>query len=139
MAHSDVLIFLTNITWVFLLFLFCYFFFVTFFLPSFYKTVRVRVLVRRKALVASAIYIRELVGLELFSTDLLLMLKDVFSAKLSELRFLFLTRPISLVGLDLSSRISSPSSAFLLGLGKYLLFKRDSQHRISYLRFSSSR
>lgn len=45
MAHSDVLIFLTNITWTFLLFLFVYFFFVLFFLPTFYKKVRARALI----------------------------------------------------------------------------------------------
>lgn len=45
MAHGDILIFLTNITWVFILFLFTYFFFVLFFLPSFYKKVRSRTLI----------------------------------------------------------------------------------------------
>lgn len=42
MAHSDTLIFLTNISWISLLFFFCYFFFVLFFLPTFYKKVRFR-------------------------------------------------------------------------------------------------
>jgi hypothetical protein len=46
MAHSDVLIFLNSITWIFFLFLLVYFFFVLFFLPSFYKKVRIRSLVR---------------------------------------------------------------------------------------------
>lgn len=46
MAHSDALIFLTSITWIFFLFLFTYFFFVLFFLPTFYKKFRTRVLVK---------------------------------------------------------------------------------------------
>lgn len=46
MAHSDALIFLTNITWIFFLFLFIYIFFVVFFLPTFYKKFRSRVLVK---------------------------------------------------------------------------------------------
>ena len=46
MAHSDALIFLTNITWVFLLFLFVYFFFVLFFLPTLYKKFRMRTLIK---------------------------------------------------------------------------------------------
>lgn len=46
MAHSDVLIFLTNITWTFFLFVFTYFFFVLYFLPTFYKKFRARVLIR---------------------------------------------------------------------------------------------
>jgi hypothetical protein len=46
MAHSDALIFLTSITWIFFLFLFIYFFFVVFFLPSFYKKFRARGLVQ---------------------------------------------------------------------------------------------
>lgn len=46
MAHSDALIFLTNITWIFFLFLFIYFFFVVFFLPTFYKKFRARVLIK---------------------------------------------------------------------------------------------
>ena len=52
MAHSDALIFLNTITWVFFLFLSIYFFFVLFFLPTFYKKVRIRTLVRE-------FYIRE--------------------------------------------------------------------------------
>lgn len=48
MAHSDALIFLTNISWTFFLFFFLYFFFVLYFLPTFYKKVRARTLVRRK-------------------------------------------------------------------------------------------
>lgn len=46
MAHSDILIFLNSITWIFFLFLFVYFFLVLFFLPTFYKKVRIRSLVR---------------------------------------------------------------------------------------------
>lgn len=46
MAHSDTLIFLTNISWIFFLFLLSYFFFVLFFLPTFYKKVRARTLIR---------------------------------------------------------------------------------------------
>lgn len=46
MAHSDSLIFLTNITWIFLLFLVTYFFFVLFFLPSLFKKFRTRVLIK---------------------------------------------------------------------------------------------
>lgn len=46
MAHSDALIFLTNITWIFFLFLFTYFFFVLFFLPTLYKKFRIRVLLK---------------------------------------------------------------------------------------------
>lgn len=46
MAHSDILIFLNSITWIFFLFLFVYFFLVLFFLPTFYKKVRIRSLIR---------------------------------------------------------------------------------------------
>lgn len=64
MAHSDALIFLTNITWVFLLFLFVYFFFVLFVLPTFYKKFRLRVLIRNRYslinLFSSMEYIRTL-------------------------------------------------------------------------------
>lgn len=45
MAHSDALIFLTNITWIFFLFLFTYFFFVSFALPTFYGRFRTRAIV----------------------------------------------------------------------------------------------
>lgn len=45
MAHGDALIFLTNITWIFVLFLFVYLFFVVYFLPLFYKKFRIRALV----------------------------------------------------------------------------------------------
>lgn len=40
MAHSDTLIFLTNVTWTFFLFIGIYLFFVLFFIPSFFKKVR---------------------------------------------------------------------------------------------------
>lgn len=46
MAHSDTLIFLTNITWIFFVFLGIYFFFIVFFLPTFYKKFRARSWVR---------------------------------------------------------------------------------------------
>jgi hypothetical protein len=42
MAHSDTLIFLTNVTWVFLSFFFVYLFLVVVFLPAFYKRFRLR-------------------------------------------------------------------------------------------------
>lgn len=42
MAHSDSLIFLTNVTWVFLSFFFVYLFLVVVFLPAFYKRFRFR-------------------------------------------------------------------------------------------------
>lgn len=45
MAHGDALIFLTNITWIFFLFVFIYLFFVVFFLPLFYKKFRIRSLI----------------------------------------------------------------------------------------------
>ena len=46
MAHSDTLIFLTNITWIFFLFLFTYFFFVTLVLSTFYKKFRTRAILQ---------------------------------------------------------------------------------------------
>lgn len=59
MAHSDVLIFLTNITWMFFIFLFLYFFFVLFFLPSFYKKLRL-FLVNRSKLAFWGVYFSSL-------------------------------------------------------------------------------
>lgn len=71
MAHSDTLIFLTNISWIFLLFLFCYFFFVIYFLPTFYKKVRIRSLIRldqqRFVLI---LIVNSVVGLRLFLKEL---------------------------------------------------------------------
>lgn len=59
MAHSDVLIFLTNITWMFFIFLSTYFFFVLFFLPSFYKKLRL-FLVNRTELSFLGVYFSSL-------------------------------------------------------------------------------
>lgn len=139
MAHSDVLIFLTNITWIFLLFLFCYFFFVTFFLPSFYKTVRVRYLVRRKSSVAAAIYIRELFGLELFSVDFLLMVKEIFAVKFAELRFLFAFKVAPIFDLVLPASVGLAAPALFLGFRKYLVSSRHSDGSVSFYRFITGR
>lgn len=46
MAHSDTLIFLTNVTWTFFLFILIYLVFVLFFIPSFFKKVRLFVVSR---------------------------------------------------------------------------------------------
>lgn len=58
MAHSDALIFLTNITWIFFLFLFVYFGFVLFFLPTLYKKFRTRILVKRVNYFGSLLAVR---------------------------------------------------------------------------------
>lgn len=139
MAHSDVLIFLTNITWIFLLFLFCYFFFVTFFLPSFYKTVRIRSLVKRKNVIAAAIYIRELFGLELFSVDFLLMVKEIFAAKIAELRFIFSLKVSSVIGLAAPAALSTTDPVFFFGFKKYLVAARRSDGLVFFSRFLSTR
>jgi len=58
MAHGDALIFLTNITWIFVLFLCVYLFFVVYFLPLFYKKFRIRVLVAGVFSVRSTFFLR---------------------------------------------------------------------------------
>lgn len=58
MAHSDALIFLTNITWIFILFLFTYFFFVTLVLPTFYKKFRARVLIKNVTFLSALLALR---------------------------------------------------------------------------------
>lgn len=58
MAHGDALIFLTNITWIFVLFLFVYLFFVVYFLPLFYKKFRIRALVGNVFKLRSAFFLR---------------------------------------------------------------------------------
>lgn len=58
MAHGDALIFLTNITWIFVLFLFVYLFFVVYFLPLFYKKFRIRALVGNVFKLRGAFFLR---------------------------------------------------------------------------------
>lgn len=89
MAHGDALIFLTNIVWVFVLFLFIYLFFVVLFLPSFYKKFRIRVLVRGLVKVASVISIRNILVSLTFFLDFFTTLRVKVLAFLKSMLFYF--------------------------------------------------
>ena len=89
MAHGDALIFLTNIVWVFVLFLFIYLFFVVLFLPSFYKKFRIRVLVRGLVKIVSAISMRNILVSLTFFLDFFTTLRVRILSFLKSMLFYF--------------------------------------------------
>lgn len=92
MAHGDALIFLTNIVWIFVLFLFIYLFFVLLFLPSFYKKFRIRVLVRGLIKVVSVVSIRNILVSLTFFLDFFTALRTKVLAFLKSTLFYFTIR-----------------------------------------------
>ena len=92
MAHGDALIFLTNIVWIFVLFLFIYLFFVVLFLPSFYKKFRIRVLVRGLIKVVSVVSIRNILVSLTFFLDFFAALRMKVLAFLKSTLFYFTIR-----------------------------------------------
>lgn len=90
MAHGDTLIFLTTITWIFLLFLFVYLFFVVFFLPLFYKQTRIRSVLKGSAAVIEAYESRKLATLPFLFAVTAIDLVRVLSRKIwTRLTFIF--------------------------------------------------
>lgn len=92
MAHGDALIFLTNIVWIFVLFLFIYLFFVVLFLPAFYKKFRIRVLVRGLIKVVSALSLRNVFVSLTFFSDFFRNLRVQFLGFLGATLFYFIVR-----------------------------------------------
>lgn len=92
MAHGDALIFLTNIVWIFVLFLFIYLFFVVLFLPAFYKKFRIRVLVRGLIKVVSALSLRNVFVSLTFFSDFFRNLRVQFLGFLGAALFYFTVR-----------------------------------------------
>lgn len=92
MAHGDALIFLTNIVWIFVLFLFIYLFFVVLFLPAFYKKFRIRVLVRGLIKVVSALSLRNVFVSLTFFSDFFRNLRVQFLGFLGAMLFYFTVR-----------------------------------------------
>lgn len=92
MAHGDALIFLTNIVWIFVLFLFVYLFFVVLFLPAFYKKFRIRVLVRGVIKVVSALSLRNIFVSLTFFSDFFRSLRIQILGFLKAMLFYFTVR-----------------------------------------------
>lgn len=92
MAHSDALIFLTNITWVFLLFLFVYFFFVLFFLPTLYKKYRMRSLIKTVHSLGGVLALRNVLVSLTFFVDFFCALSVVVTNLIASGVFFFISR-----------------------------------------------
>jgi hypothetical protein len=112
------LIFLTNISWIFFLFLFCYFFFVLFFLPTFYKKVRSRALVRsNQQRVVLILIANSVIGTLLMLCDVTRSYFLSFSALLSTLSFKGRTsavrKPTSFLGLSSLSTVPATECSAL--------------------------
>lgn len=91
MAHSDALIFLTNITWVFLLFLFVYFFFVLFFLPTLYKKYRMRALIKTVHSLGGVLALRNVLVSLTFFVDFFCALNVIGASLISSGIFFFVS------------------------------------------------
>ena len=127
MAHSDALIFLTNITWIFFLFLFTYFFFVLFVLPTFYKKFRTRVLIKNINFLGGILSVRNVLVSLVFCVD---VARGLISSTSLGLKKFFLTFNTSSSLMTTSSNLFSNDSLLALGasdvdsaavLGKYKL------------------
>lgn len=101
MAHSDTLIFLTNISWIFFLFLFSYFFFVLFFLPTFYKKVRARTLIKSEhQRVVLILLVNSIIGSVLYTSELV---KTYFFGLLKLVNTLTTLFSSTLIGFNVNS------------------------------------
>lgn len=99
MAHSDALIFLTNITWIFFLFLFTYFFFVCLVLPTFYKKFRTRVLIKNINFLGGILAVRNVLVSLVFCVDVFRGLSLIVAASLKAALGFLKTNTLSQISL----------------------------------------
>lgn len=110
MAHSDALIFLTNITWVFLLFLFVYFFFVLFFLPTLYKKFRMRTLIKTVNSLGGVLALRNVLVSLTFFVDFFRGLSLVVGNFINSTLFFFSVKVYFIRGWSLTDKVGSANN-----------------------------
>lgn len=146
MAHSDALIFLTNITWIFFLFLFTYFLFVCLILPTYYKKFRTRVLIKNFYYLKHVHAIRDLFVGELFLAEYqrtrFANLQRVFSTAIK----LFKIRTavnFKVTGVTSSLQLAAPAVNSVEVLRKYnlnlLFLDLPNKGAVIFTRFKSSK